>query len=138
MLKKRSSRRLVIPLGIKVRASICNGNFSRFHESTTDKFELQRGRREETADSPQLLPPFFPDVTLRRRGRQRAREEGGGEREWRVLFAVYLSIKTTTTTTGAAIADAKLKGARGSNCPEKENLLPTASRKKRAREKETG
>lgn len=60
MLKKRSSRRLVISLGIKVRADICNGDFSWFHESTADKFELRRGRRQEAADPRNCSRRFSP------------------------------------------------------------------------------
>jgi len=56
MLKKRSSRELVIPFGIKVDGHL-QLKFSRFHKSTANKFELHRGLREEMI--PQLLPSHF-------------------------------------------------------------------------------
>lgn len=59
MLKKRSSRKLVIPFGIKVDGHL-QLKFSRFHKSTANKFELHRGLREEMI--PQLLPSFFSSI----------------------------------------------------------------------------
>lgn len=56
MLKKRSSRELVIPFGIKVDGYL-QLKFSRFHKSTANKFELHRGLREEM-----IIPSFFSNI----------------------------------------------------------------------------
>lgn len=55
MLKKRSSRRLVIPFGIKVNGYL-QLKFLRLHKSTADKFELYHSRRKESSH---LLPSYF-------------------------------------------------------------------------------
>lgn len=62
MLKKRSSRKLVIPFGIKVDGHL-QLKFSRFHKSTANKFKLHPGLREEMI--PQLLPSFFSNIVRR-------------------------------------------------------------------------
>lgn len=63
MLKKRSSRELVIPFGIKVDGHL-QLKFSRFHKSTANKFELYRGLREEMIS--QLLPSFFLSIIIKK------------------------------------------------------------------------
>lgn len=118
MLKKRSSRRLVIPLGIKVRAAICNGNFSRFHESTADKFELRpwparRGSRSPAIASAAILSNPLLGVMQRGGETERNIER---ENERRVIFAVLIDRDGAHTT--IQLADAKLE-ARGTNRSEK-------------------